>query len=461
MARGKARRTLKRLLIMLIVVGVVIVGLAAFRVGPAPDISVQAGLPGIGKRTPITVRVQESGRGLGGLRVEFVQGDRVELLAEREHRPLEPWQFWGARTKKDQLELEVGRATLDGLQEGQAAIRVTAERAGSWLRRPRPAVEELVLPVKLRPPTLQVTSTHTYVAQGGSEAVVYRIGESAVTDGVQAGEWFFPGYPLPGGGERDRFALFAAPYDLEDSSPVRLVAEDDVENQVEVAFIDRFHSRPMKLDRVQVTDSFIDRVVPALMSATPELRDRGSLLENYLEINGELREANARTLRDLAKQTRAEFLWRRPFRQLPNSQVTSAFADRRTYFHDGREIDRQDHLGFDLASVSRAEVPAANDGVVLLARYLGIYGNTVVIDHGYGLQSLYGHLSSLNVEEGQEVGRGDVLGRTGDTGLAGGDHLHFTMMLQGLPVNPREWWDGHWIHDRIKLKLGDAFPFEE
>ena len=94
------------------------------------------------------------------------------------------------------------------------------------------------------------------------------------------------------------------------------------------------------------------------------------------------------------------------------------------------------------------------------ARYFGIYGNCVVIDHGYGLLSLYGHLSSISVEEGQAVERYETIGRSGETGLAGGDHLHFTILLHGLPVNPQEWWDAHWIHDRLKLKLGAALPFE-
>ncbi len=54
--------------------------------------------------------------------------------------------------------------------------------------------------------------------------------------------------------------------------------------------------------------------------------------------------------------------------------------------------------------------------------------------------------------------RGQELGRTGATGLAGGDHLHFAILLHGLPVNPVEWWDDHWIEDRLRLKLGEAFP---
>lgn len=117
-------------------------------------------------------------------------------------------------------------------------------------------------------------------------------------------------------------------------------------------------------------------------------------------------------------------------------------------------------MGYDLASVKRAPVEASNRGWVVLARFFGIYGNAVVIDHGYGLMTLYGHLSSIEVEPGQEVNRGQVIGRSGETGLAGGDHLHFTVLLQGQPVDPIEWFDAKWIRDRLVLKLGSAFDFE-
>ena len=143
---------------------------------------------------------------------------------------------------------------------------------------------------------------------------------------------------------------------------------------------------------------------------------------------------------------------------MPNAQVMSAFADRRTYEFDGEAVDQQDHLGFDLASVRQAPIPAANTGRVVLARYFGIYGNTVVLDHGYGLMSLYAHLSEIRVGVGDTVDRGQAVGTSGETGLAGGDHLHFTMLLNGLAVNPKEWWDDHWLRDRLGRKLGEALP---
>jgi murein DD-endopeptidase MepM/ murein hydrolase activator NlpD len=307
---------------------------------------------------------------------------------------------------------------------------------------------------------LQVQSLHTYVAQGGSEAVVYRVGDTAIKDGVRAGEWWFPGHPLPGGAERDRFALFSMPYDMQEASGLQLVAMDDVGNESSADFVDRASTKPLRTDTIRLSDSFMQRVVPAIMGQTPELEDRGDLLQNYLSINRDLRQSNARTLTALAEASPPEFLWSKTFVPMRNGMVMSGFAERRTYTYNSQPVDQQDHLGFDLASTARAEIQAANDGVVVLARYFGIYGNCVVIDHGYGLLSLYGHLSTISVEEGQSVQRYEAIGRSGMTGLAGGDHLHFSMLLRGLAVNPQEWWDGHWIHDRLKLKLGAGLPFE-
>ena len=455
----KPRRLGRRLIAVVAVVLLGIVALALLRVGPPPGIEIEPQLPGIGPRTPILVRLSEPRRGLGRVRAELVQGELRVALGEQTHTPRPFWAFWGARTAASEMQLEVGRATVPGLREGVATLRVTADRASTWLRRPSPATRELELPVRLVPPTLAVRSSQVYVAQGGCEAVVYRVGDGAARDGVRAGDWFFPGYPLPGGGAGERFALFAVPYDLADAGTVRLEVADALGNRAEASFVERFFPRPPARERIELDDGFLAKVVPAILARSPEIADQGDLLKSFLAINGELRRRNAGRLRELAAAGRAAFLWEEPFLPLPNAQVMSAFADRRTYVYRGREVDQQYHLGFDLASTRQDAVPAANNGVVALAEYLGIYGNAVVVDHGYGLMSLYAHLSEIEVRAGQEVRRGQRLGRTGETGLAGGDHLHFTLLLQGLPVTPLEWWDPHWLRDRIARKLGPALPF--
>ncbi len=437
----------------------ILLGVGVFHVGSPPEIRIVAGAPVIGKQTGIRIEVSEPRRGLSDVKVELVQGDKTGRLLEKAYQPRGQFRFWGPRTERDTLTCEAGRSAVPWLIEGNATVRVTAGRAGTWLRGPGPEIRELTLPVRLTPPALQVKSGGTYVNQGGCEVVVYQVGESAVRDGVRSGTWWFPGYPLPGGGKQDRFALFAVPYDVTGPDP-RLVAVDGAGNEAEARILDRFTQKAFRRDTIQLTASFLGKVVPEIMSHSPQLQDRGNLVDNFLEINTKLRQENAGELKKMAAASRQRFLWRRPFLMMRNGKAMAGFGDHRTYRYEGKDLDSQDHLGFDLAVTRHSPVPAANDGVVVCARYFGIYGNTVVIDHGYGLMSLYGHLSSIGVKDGQQVKRGEVLGTTGETGLAGGDHLHFTTLLQGLPVNPVEWWDAHWIEDRIAGKLGAALPFE-
>lgn len=459
MARGKSGGRFKLVLILLVLAGLVYVGLGAFRAGPPPTVTVEAGMPAIGKNTPFTVRAAEPKRGLSALTVEIEQGDLRRTVDERTWTPLESTAFWGDRTGEVEYVVAVGAETVEGLKQGKATVRVIAQRAGAWLRAPAPVVVEQVYDVRLTPPSIAVLSTRHYLRQGGAEAVVYDVGPTSVSDGVRAGDRFFPGYPHPDGTPGRRFALFAWPYDLEDPAAIRLVAVDDVGNEATTPFLDRTFPQPPATDTIPVSDRFMQTVVPPILAQTPELTDQGDLLTNYIQINNDLRRANADTLIALAADSAPAFLWDAEFAALPNAAVRSAFADRRTYVYNGAEVDHQDHLGYDLASVAQAPIPAAAAGQVVLARYFGIYGKAVVIDHGFGLMTLYGHLSSLDVAEGDTVTRGQTIGRTGTTGLAAGDHLHFTTLLQGLPVDPKEWWDGHWIRDRLKTKLGAALPY--
>jgi murein DD-endopeptidase MepM/ murein hydrolase activator NlpD len=448
---------------ILLVVGLMLVSfvtLEILRVGPPPVINIRPAVPVIGKRTPITVEIAEPRRGLSHVKVEFVQGARVQTLAEKDYSCPSALAFWGTRTANDTITVPVGRDSIENLKVGEAGIRVTADRASTWLRHPPAASQEILLPVRLTPPTLQVISTQSYVHQGGSEAVVYRVGESSVRDGVRVGQWWFPGYPLPGGTKGEHFAFFAIPYDM-NAPDARIVALDAADNQAELKFIDKFFPKTFKDDTVDLSDSFLGKVVPEIMAQTPELKDRGNLLANYLAINVDLRRNDAEEIQALAGKSPQEFLWSKPFLSMRNGKVMAGFADHRTYLYQGKAVDQQTHLGYDLAVTRHAPVPAANDGVVAKAGYFGIYGNAVIIDHGYGILSLYGHLSSIAVAAGQKVARGEIIGQTGETGLAGGDHLHFAVILAGLPVNPVEWWDAHWINDRLARKLGPGFHFSE
>ena len=443
---------------------VLLAGLVAFfafgllRVGPAPDITIRPAVQAIGKRTPIKIEVAEPA---AACRTSRSSSSRA---TGRSPSPKNPTP---SRLLKPG---ERGRSVTCSIWKSGATRFPDSGRARPQSGSPRPEPEpgcgrrnrrftRYRFRCASRPRRYSCFPARPTWLRADPKSWSTELGEGSVRDGVQSGDWWFPGYPLPGGGKQDRFAIFAIPYDMAEPR-ARLIADDGAGNQAEVSFIDKFFPKAVKQDRIEVSDAFLGKVVPEILSQSPEIQDKGKLLDNYLEINRSLRQKNTQQIRDLAAKTQPAFLWTRTFVGIPNGKVMAAFADRRTYFYQGNKIDQQDHLGYDLAVTTHAPVPAANDGVVLQARFFGIYGNCVVLDHGYGLMSLYGHLASIAVKEGQKVARGDVLGATGQTGLAGGDHLHFTTLLQGLPVNPVEWWDSHWIQDRVAKKLGPAFKFE-
>ncbi|RMD46524.1 MAG: M23 family metallopeptidase, partial [Aquificota bacterium] len=140
------------------------------------------------------------------------------------------------------------------------------------------------------------------------------------------------------------------------------------------------------------------------------------------------------------------------FLQLKNSKMLGGFADYRKYKYKGKIINGADayHKGMDFASIKNAPVQAANDGIVRFVGFLGIYGNSIIIEHGMGVFTLYSHLAESKVKEGDTVVKGQEIGITDTTGLAKGDHLHFGVLVQGLEVHPIEWLDRRWIKTRFE-----------
>ena len=362
---------------------------------------------------------------------------------------------------------EFDRDALSDFQEGTAQLIVTAVRPVLYGVRQASTSVSRTVELRFTPPQLTVLSTQHYVNHGGAEMAVYRVTPTDVESGVLVDEQFYPGYPATGAGvtgadKSVHVAFFGLLHDQELTAPMRVFARDPAGNEARADFDHRAFPKSFRRSRMTVGDDFIQRVVPAiaersdeavaLLAGVPE----DDLVARYLRINSDLRQANAEYLLTLARETEPRLLWQGPFRQLGNSQVESGFADHRTYFYGGDEIDRQVHLGFDLAATANVPILASNHGVVVHADVLGIYGNCVVIDHGMGLQSLYGHLSSIGIQVGDGIEQGQEIGRSGMTGLAGGDHLHFAILLQGHPVSPIEWWDEHWIEDRIARKIALA-----
>jgi len=355
----------------------------------------------------------------------------------------------------------IGKRAIPELQEGNARVVVRAARPVLYGMRQAESTATRDVQVRLQPPRVAVLSTHHYVNHGGAEFVVFRATPQDVDAGVRVGERSYPAYPGGSVGLSDpavRVAFFALLHDQDLNTPVEVFARDAAGNQAAAELPDyRPFPKPFGRSRIQLDDRFLNRVVPAIAEKTPGMSiDTGNVLQGFLTINGELRRKNAETIASYAAKSAPEMMWKENFQQLGNSQVEARFADHRTYVYQGKEVDQQVHLGFDLAVTANVPIVAAQRGVVVHADYLGIYGNCVILDHGLGVQSLYAHLSSIDVKPGDRVEKGQTIGRSGMTGLAGGDHLHFTMLVNGQPVNPVEWWDTKWMQDRVFRKVSEA-----
>jgi len=384
----------------------------------------------------LSFKVEDQKSGVAEVRVEITQkGKTATLLTENFPR------------KIHRVEKALAMRPLpEGLKDGEAQIKISA-LDHSW-NRGNPVVLERNMIIDTTPPRVAVLGALHYVNQGGAGFVTYQTSEETPVSGVQVGDLFFSGYST---GKDGYLTYFAISYDATPDVSVSLVAEDQAGNRTRARFRPVIKHRNFKKDRIELTDTFLNNIIPYFRERDPSLR--GSPLDIFLTVNRKQRAIDHQQIKKLCQHREATPLWSGPFLRFPNSKPMASFAQDRTYWYGGRQVDQQVHLGIDLASTAHSPIPAANSGKVIFAGPLGIYGNTVLIDHGCGLFSMYSHLSQIETEVRKEVRKGEILGRTGSTGLAGGDHLHFSVLVQGVFVNPIEWWDEHWIKDNVEKKM--------
>jgi murein DD-endopeptidase MepM/ murein hydrolase activator NlpD len=428
-------------MLLIILVGLAAGGAYTRLESTAPLINTRATPVYVGVEYSHEFRVIDEGMGIEQIRVWLQSGDsKIELFSETYGgNP-----FMGADLSiPRRIEVSINASDL-GIADGHATLVAEASDF-SW--RKNTAQVQVPLTIDTKAPRIALKTGLTYVRRGGSELVSYSISEEVPVHGVQMGEAFSPGFPHPE--DPGRFvAFYPLPPDVDAGSAPFVVAEDKAGNRSKMGIRISIIERTFPSDKIRVSDGFLERKVPEILGG-----DSDDLVAAYVKINRDMRAENADQIVKICADSSTERLWRGRFLQLPNSHVGARFAEKRIYTYNDREIDRQVHLGYDLASTAHSEVPASNSGVVAFADTLGIYGQTVIIDHGLSLFSLYGHLSEIAVEHGQVVAQGETIGRTGQTGLAGGDHLHYAMMVAGVFVDPLEWFDERWIKEHIEVKF--------
>ena len=391
---------------------------------------------------PLEIAIGDQGAGLKSVTATLSAGGSDHtLVSEQYSEPVGEKKF------------AVTSSKLGGLKEGPAVLRISARDASLWnLFRGNETVIEKKLTIDVTPPVVELIADDRYVNFGGVGAILYKASPDTATSGVKIGDYFFPGFKGQVKDQPDTFlALFAHPWNVPATTRAVLVASDKAGNSKQMPLVYELKNVAYKKSTIPVSDNFLqNKVAPLVQDVATR---QGAPKDIFIAVNRKLRAENEKRITEITSKATPSMLWKGAFSQLSNSKVEANFADHRTYVYNGESIDTAYHLGYDLSVTKRYPVEAANSGTTVFAGDLGIYGNTVILDHGLGLFTLYSHLSSMDVKVGDAVKERQIVGRTGETGLAAGDHLHYGIYLNGVAVLPVEWWDSKWINDNIAPKL--------
>ncbi len=448
--RKRARRPgriVGKFLLLLIIAG----GGASFFLffeGSQPTINLTAIPTYIGTDQILDIEVEDTDSGLRHIEVTAAQGENVKPLYSVTNPRLTYTGQIGPLTDKQSLKFDAKKL---GFTDGPITLSVTAHDfslRGMLQGNSTTATATVTLDTK--PPIIKILHNELYISPGGAGIVVYTVSDSDSNHGAVINGYFNGGHPVGNTTQDTYIAYFALPYNAVSLDESHIMATDIAGNTAILPFSTKFKARKQKQDRINISDGFLSKKIPEFEQFYPELP--GNLVEKYLYTNQTIRQENNKEIAELCADPDENRFWAGPFNRMSGSN-RAGYADHRTYYYNDQPIDNQVHLGMDIASTQHANVTAGNKGKIVFADYLGIYGNMVLIDHGQGVFSLYSHLSQINTAVGSLVSKDDSIGLTGTTGMAGGDHLHFSMLVNGIFVTPLEWWDPHWIDVTITKPL--------
>ncbi|MEE9912861.1 MAG: M23 family metallopeptidase [Deltaproteobacteria bacterium] len=406
-----------------------------------PVIKLNQDIVSIGKKKDIGITFSDAASGLSRLTVEIIQDNKPRILIQES--------FPSRGTRQKAIQLTINSEDLK-LKNGPAIITLKAADCSLFNNETIVAAQ---IKIDTVPPQISVLNPVNYINQGGTGFITYRTSKPSSLTGVFVDDRFFAGYTILINNRPTSVVYFALPIDAANAkTKIALLARDDAGNEARSSMPFTIKPKKFRADKVELSNTFLQNIMPSFQSLIPQLQGK-TPVEVFEHVNTTLREENTKTIQGICSKSISRKLWEGPFFRMRNAKPMALFGDQRTYLVAGKPFGNSVHLGVDLASTAHAPIEAANNGIVVFAGPLGIYGNAVIIDHGLGLFSLYGHLSSIETTVGKTVRKEEKIGISGMTGLAGGDHLHFSILAGGQFVNPQEWWDPHWIEDNVMKKM--------
>ncbi|MGB5867041.1 MAG: M23 family metallopeptidase [Arcobacteraceae bacterium] len=360
-----------------------------------------------------------------------------------------------------EITLSIEPPKLDMFYKGQhTTLEVEVVDNSKWnFLEGNKVVENIDVNIDTKKPIANVLGNSRYIQRGGSAVVVVKVQDENLKEAYISFNDTKNFKLTPYHKENYYVALIAWPMDIESFNRVNLIVTDKADNKTITKVPFYIQKKVIKNDKITLSEKFIKNVSASVLEQSFE-QIPDNIEDIFVYSNSTLREKNVQTIEQTVLKNSADDMVDsfniKPFKRLRGSKTVAGYGDKRHYYLNGKKINDAWHLGIDWASVKKAPVRVSNEGTVIFKNYLGLYGNSIIIDHGMGLATLYAHTSSQQVEVGEEVPANKKIAHTGATGAVFGDHLHFGVLVQGVEVNPIEWMDRNWIKVRISDILKQA-----
>lgn len=445
MSYNKNKKSLVGILFSFIFI-VIVIGIAYLYLSPAfeqnkPVIETEKNIFW-NLKSKVQIKIKDD-TGIKYYKITFKDGSKNIVLAQKV-----------IESAQKEIIVDVEPPKLDMFYKGQATkIEIEVVDNSKWnFLEGNKAVESINVQIDTKKPIANVIANSRYIQRGGSAVVIVKVKDENLEDAFISfnDKQEFKLIPFY---KKDYYvALIAWPMDIPSFNRVNLMVIDKANNKTITKVPLYIQKKNYQNDNIKLSEKFIQNVSASVLEQSFE-KIPEDIKDIFIYSNTTLREKNLKTIEQtVLKNSSFEMIDNfniRAFKRLRGSKTVAGYGDRRHYFLNDEKINEAWHLGIDWASVKKAPVKSTNEGIVIFKNYLGLYGNSIIIDHGMGLASLYAHTSSQYVDVGEDISLNQKIANTGSTGAVFGDHLHFGILVQGIEVNPIEWMDRNWIKVRI------------
>jgi len=382
---------------------------------------------------------------------------KVTLKSASNETNLQYEQFLDPK-KSLNIEVKPPRSTYS-MKDKSISIIIEAQDSSKWNLLKGNSVKKIFkLTIDKRKPQLNVISNSYKISRGGSALVIFKAADENLEEIYIQGNNKKRFKPQPFYKKGYYISLLAWP--IVDSSFKATVIAKDLAGNISKSYVPFYlKEKTYKESNIKLTDKFLKGKIAQLAEEFEETQGIREPIEQFKIINEDVRAKNEKLIHEIT--SKVEDIQIDTFKinkmyPLKNAQVVAAFGDHRKYSYNGSQVSESYHLGLDLASNAMADIKPQNGGEVVYSQYNGLYGNMPIIHHGLGLYTLYGHCSSVQVASGDNTNKNITIAKTGKSGYAMGDHLHFGVLVQGIEVRPQEWMDAEWMKLNIYNIIDNA-----